>query len=132
MLREVCKLSDSKSLGLSHLNCRLLNLCLWNSIPEMTDLFNLCVNRGIFPTTWKEGTVVPIPKGNKVKTLENIQPNSLLPTPGKVLEHFIHRRIYLYLMEHNLLSTKQTGFRKYYGIHDAIIDLVNFIHNRFN
>lgn len=75
------------------------------------------------------GTVVPIPKGNKVW---NIRPISLLPTPGKVWEHIMHQHIYQYLSENRLLSPKQTGFRKYYGIHDATIYLFKFIHNKFN
>lgn len=95
-------------------------------------MLNLCVDRGVFRDSWKVGTVVPIPKNNKSRSPENIRPISLLPTPGKVLEHLIHHRIYQYLSEHKLLSDKQVGLRKFYGIHDATIDLVNFIHTKFN
>lgn len=38
----------------------------------------------------------------------------------------------MYLMENSLLSPKQSGFRKNYGIYDPTIDLVSFIHNSFN
>lgn len=132
VLKEIKSLSNSKSSGIADLNCKLLNMCLRCSVVEFTSLLNLCKDKGVFPDRWKVGTVVPIPKGNKIPLLENIRPISLLPTPGKVFEHLIHHRMYQYLSEHNLLSTKQSGFRKHYGIHDATIDLVNFMHSRFN
>lgn len=130
--REILALSNNKSSGIRHLNCRILKLCLQNCRLEFTQLLNSCVTQGIFPAKWKEAVVVPIPMGGKAMTLSNIRPISLLPTPGKILERFMHHRIYLYLMENNLFSSKQTGLRKHFGIHDATIDLVNFIHLGFN
>lgn len=130
--KEVLALSSNKSSGLPHLNCKALNIFLDICVMEFTSLLNLCVSSGIFPDKWKEGTVIPIPKGNKKLSLENIRPISLLPTPGKVLEHFMYRQIYMYFMEHELFTRKQSGFRKYYGIHDPTIDLVKFIHTQFN
>lgn len=35
-------------------------------------------------------------------------------------------------MENSLLSPKQAGFRKNYGIYDPLIDLTSFIHHSFN
>lgn len=124
-------LSDSKSSGLMNLNSKVTNLCLRSCIPEFTCLLNLCINKGTFPSDWKAGNV-PIPKGDKMKIMGNIRPISLLPSPGKILEHIMHRQMYAYLMEYNLLSPKQTGFRKNFGIQDATIDLVSFVQERFN
>lgn len=130
--REVKALNNCKSSGFSDLSSKVLNLCLANTIPEFTAILNACIDEGSFPVSWKEGMVVPIPKGVKVRTLDNIRPISLLPTPGKILEHLMHRRMYQYLMEHKLLVTKQAGFRKNYGIHDPTIDLVKYVHDKFN
>lgn len=132
VLKEVNALSDNKSSGFINVNSKVLNLCLKCCIPGFTDLLNLCIDSGIFPNSWKEGIVDPIPKGDKIKSLGNIRPISLLPSPGKVLEHIVHRWMYEYLIKHSLLSPKQTGFRKILGIHDATIDLISFIHDRFN
>lgn len=130
--KEILALNDGKSSGFSGITSRVLNLCLQSTVPEFVTILNSCVDKGVFPTCWKEGIVVPIPKGDKVKVLENIRPISLLPTPGKILEHLMHHRMYLYLMEHGLLSSKQAGFRKNYGIQDPTIDLIRFVHDRFN
>lgn len=129
---EVDKLNETKSSGVSCINTKILKVCLSHCIPEFTRLLNNCYERGMFPTSWKEATVVPIPKGNKVKSLNNIRPISLLPIPGKIFEHILHKRIYMYLQEFQLLSDKQAGFRKNYGIHDPTIDLLDFIHRSFN
>lgn len=132
VLKKIGDLSDVKSSGIMQLNSKILNPCMKVAVRELTHLLNQCIRRGEFPTKWKQGIVVPIPKGNKIKTLNNIRPITLLPTPGKILEQFMHERIYMYLMENKLLSDKQTGFRKNFGIHDPIIDLVNFIHRCLN
>lgn len=83
-------------------------------------------------SNWKQAIVVPIPKGKKKRVVSNIRPISLLPTPGKIFEKIIHRKMYCYLQENCLLTPMQSGFRKNYGIYDPIIDLLNFINIKFN
>ena len=45
----------------------------------------------------------------RVKTL---RPISLLPLPGKILKHFIHDSLQVYLNNNNLISKFQNGFHK--------------------
>lgn len=46
--------------------------------------------------------------------LGNYTPISVLPVVSKVLEQIVHKQIYGYLEEFNLISSKQFGFRKDY------------------
>lgn len=76
--------------------------------------------------------VVPIPKGAKKPTLDNIKPISLLPYPGKILEQILHKRLYEYLEVNTLLCKEQSGFRKNHSTYDPVIDLVTTINKAFN
>lgn len=62
-VKEQIKAIDTgKSSGLSEVNARLLKIALTN-VPEFfCDLLNLCIERCTFPSSWKVGTVVIIPK----------------------------------------------------------------------
>ena len=75
-------------------------------------LYNGSLTRCIFPARWKKGTIVPLPKINIPKTASDLRPISLLPLPGKVLEHIISKRLKAFLYERNILTEKQHGFRK--------------------
>lgn len=75
---------------------------------------------------------VPIPKGAKKSTLDNIRPISLLPYPGKILEQILHKRLYEYLEVNTLLCLEQSGFRKNYGTYDPVVDLITSISTSFN
>lgn len=132
VLGECKKLDCTKSSGIVQLSTKILKECLIGSVSNFTKLLNSCVDLGIFPAQWKRATVIPIPKGNKQKTLGNIRPISLLPTPGKIFERLIYNRLYDYLQMNELLSSKQAGFRRNFGVHDPLIDLVNFINLKFN
>ena len=41
----------------------------------------------------------------------NYRPITILPTMSKILERAVHRQLYDYMVEHNILSSKQFGFR---------------------
>ena len=70
-------------------------------------IFNTC----IFPNVWKTATIVPIPKVAKIKGPEDLRPISLLPIPGKLLEHLIYSQLDTFLEQNNLLTEFQNGFR---------------------
>lgn len=132
VLKEIRKLNTRKSSGIPLLGARILKECLLVSCSKFTELLNICVTGGIFPTAWKRAMVVTIPKGNKKPYLTNVRPISLLPYPGKVLENIIHKKLYDYLEINNLICPEQSGFRRNYGILDPISDLCVYINRKFN
>lgn len=96
-------------------------------IKEFTYLFNLSLSTGIVPTKWKSATVIPIPKVKNSKHITDLRPISLLPLPGKVLEHIIHDWLMSFLHEIKLHSDKQFGFRPGVSTVDAIATLIEDI-----
>ena len=51
--------------------------------------FNECLETGIFPSEWKNGSIVPIHKKGGKQILKNYRPVSLLPISGKILERLM-------------------------------------------
>lgn len=98
----------------------------------MAIVFNNCLDSGSFPQLWKESIMVPIPKKQNPKYLNNLRPISLIPLPGKLLERIIHKHLYLYLESNLLLNDRQGGFRKEMNTSYTIMELVNYVNTGFN
>ena len=49
----------------------MLTSMAYNIAPSLTELFNLSLTTGIFPTNWKIARVVPVPKGDNLRTSED-------------------------------------------------------------
>ena len=55
----------------------------------------------------------------------NHRPISVLPVVVKVLERLVHRQLYAYLQENNLLHATQFGFRPGHSTQDVLVSLVD-------
>lgn len=130
--KRVIELNANKSSGIPSLGSNILKKCLYCKADAFTQILNDCIRSGKFPDSWKQAVVVPIPKGVKKPTLDNIRPISLLPYPGKILEQILHKRLYEYLEVNVLLCKEQSGFRKNHSTYDPVVDLVTFISRSFN
>ena len=62
----------------------------------------------------------------------DLRPITLLPLPGKIMERLIHNKLYPYLEENNILTSKQNGFRKQHGTPDTIFKLITLINDNIN
>ena len=55
------------------------------------DLYNLSLVEGVVPCAWKQSIVVPVPKVNPPKVLEeDLRPISLTALLAKIMESFTH------------------------------------------
>ena len=59
----------------------------------------------------EKGNIVPIHKKGDKQVLKNYRPVSLLPVCGKVFERLIFNEIFSFLLENNLVSPNQSGFK---------------------
>ena len=62
---------------------------------------------GKYPDALKISKVIPIHKGGDTCDLNNYRPISLL-----IMEKLMHKLLYDFLQEHNILFQNQFGFRK--------------------
>ena len=77
-------------------------------------MFNLYLQRNLYPNIWKVAKVKPIFKKGSPSDMANYRPVSLLDihVPGKLLERQICINIDNHLQQCNLLSNCQWGFTK--------------------
>ena len=95
-------------------------------------LYNQTLVNAKFPTAWKTSIVVPVPKINTPKYASDFRPISLIPTPGKILEHLISFRLKDLMSANNILTPNQHGFRKDHSTITSVTSLLNSIYNNVN
>ena len=92
----------------------------------VTVLMNRSLTEGSVPLEWKHATVTSVHN----LTLERIQltiyrPISVLPVFSKFLERAVHKMVYTFLRQHNLLSVYQSGFRSLQPTITCLTDVTN-------
>ena len=90
-------------------NCVLKEIAQSLSFP-LSDLFSFSLTSGKVPLIWKEANVTPIFKKYDPSVVSYYTPISLLSTVGKVLEKIVHKHLFNFIRENNILTTLQSGF----------------------
>lgn len=72
-----------KASGVTNISSKILKSALTQMIPQLTELYDKCLQQAIFPEVWKMATVVPLFKGGDRENVSNYRPVSMLPLPGK-------------------------------------------------
>nr|KAG5707272.1 hypothetical protein BaRGS_000046 [Batillaria attramentaria] len=99
---------------------------------KLLELFNQSWKTGIFPSAWKEATIIPIRKKEKDPAKKtSYRPISLLSCLSKTLERMINKRLMWHLESNNLITKEQTAFRKNRSTEDQLVYLAQSIENAF-
>ena len=96
--------------------------------PSLASLFNKILQRGTYPDLWKQANVSPVHKKGSRQDKINYRPISLLPTIGKVLERLVFNRMYSFLTANNLLTWRNSGYKKNDSTINRLIHIVNKIY----
>ena len=109
---DICKnININKASCVDNISSEVLR-DVFLAVPEkLCIFFNTCFNNASIPTCWKYAKVTPLPKGGNAQTVSNYRPISLLPLLSKMIEKIVHKRIYAYLTEYNILENRQGRFR---------------------
>ena len=89
----------------------------------LTDIFNESFKTGIFPELLKLAHVTPIHKSNSRLVVTNYRPVSVLPIISNVFEQIVHKRVYGFLISHNIIYEHQFGFQKNKSTSLAVLDI---------
>ena len=131
-LKVLNEIDINKSSAIENIRAMVIIDAYKGQLPRIIRLYNGSLTRCIFPRKWKKGTVVPLPKVNIPKTASDLRPISLLPLPGKILEHIISNRLKTFLYTNNILTEKQHGFRKNRSTLSAIVEFLHIIYTNLN
>ena len=93
----------------------------------LSELFNRCVETGIFPDSLKTARVTPIYKKGSKTDIKNYRPVSVLGNISKIFEGLMFNRISDFFYKNELLCETQYGFRKKKNTELANLDLVQKI-----
>ena len=92
---------------------------------------NIWLSRNIL-NSWKQATIIPIPRSAKDTTNPtNYQLIALTSCICKTLERMINNRLILFLKKNELITNLQTGFRKTRSTNDHLICLEIVITDTF-
>ena len=124
-------MKSNKSPGYDDISYNVIKKSFGNLCEPLKYLFNLSIEKGVFPDDLKIVWVTPIYKGEDSSDISNYRPISVLPCFSKILEHIMYNRLYKYLIENNILYSKQFGFQNGHSTDHAVVQLVDQIIESF-
>lgn len=100
-------------------------MCIPFCSHAITHIVNFSLQNGIVPSRWKQALITPIPKKDKVTTLNDLRPISILPTLSKILEKIVFNQLKNHIDAHDIhLPNTQSGFGPGYST-TALLDIVD-------
>jgi hypothetical protein len=95
--------------------------------PIFTKLFNVSFQQSVFPSIWKDASVIPIHKKGSVNDCSNYRLVALTSCIAKVFEKCIFKYTFNYLRDNKLLSNFHTGFTPGHSTTNQLTYLYEFI-----
>ena len=128
----ISKLGNKKSSGYDGISNILLKHIAPSISEPLSKIFNKSITEGIFPQNMKLADVLPVYKSKDRLDCTNYRPISLLPVVSKVLERIIHKRLYHFLINNNLLYNSQYGFRAHHSTINAVTEFIGKVAKGFD
>ena len=129
---EILSLPNNKSHGLYSSPTKLLKCSVDIIAPVLSEVFNISISLGRYPTKLKLSKIVPVFKSDDETDPNNYRPISLLSNFNRIFERLMYTRMMNYIEKHNLIYSSQYGFRKGHSTQHAILDIVNPIQANMN
>jgi potassium voltage-gated channel Eag-related subfamily H protein 8 len=98
----------------------------------LLSLYNRIYTEEEFPTSWLNTTILPFEKIGKDSTkVENYRPIALTSCVCKLLDKILYARLSWVLEKNGIISTAQSGFRKFRSTMDPLTLLHENIQGAF-
>ena len=88
----------------------------------LADIFNISVQKGVFPSKLKEAKVIPIYKSDDETEPGNYRPISLLSIFNRIFEKLMYHRLKSFLDKNNIFFGSHYGFREKHSTQHAILN----------
>ena len=99
---------ENKSAGPYSIPLKMLMVIPDLIIVPLAYIINMSFLTGEYPDLLKQVKIIPIHKGGSSQDINNYRPISLLSIFDKIIEKLIHKRLYTFLEDHNILYEKIT------------------------
>ena len=77
-------LNRNKSMGRDMISLKLLSMGAKELAPSLTNIFNLAINSGEYPSSWKKGEWIPVYKKNERTDKKNYRPITVLSIVNQI------------------------------------------------
>ena len=131
-LKDALSKAHDSSPGPDDIHYQFLKHLPDTSLSVLLKTFNDITETGNVPKSWKEATIIPIPKPGKDNTNpNNYRPIALTSCICKTLERMINERLVWYLEKNNIITEFQSGFKHQRSTNDHLVRLETFIREAF-
>ena len=103
-------LDKTKASGPDRIHNRLLIAASQIISEPLSVFFTKCIHLGKFPNCWKKAHVTPLLKKPPSNICTNYRPISLISCVGKLFERCVHKHVFKYLSDNDILTKSQSGF----------------------
>ena len=115
----------SKSPGIDGISIRLLKDASNIVAGPLMNIFNVSLQRAIFPNDWKLAKVTPIFKEGNKADCGNYRPISVISAVAKLFEKLVYRQLSSFLRLNGILVEQQSGFRHQHSTQTALLTSTN-------
>ena len=89
------------------------------------NIFNVSLQRAIFPNDWKLAKVTPIFKEGNKADCGNYGPISVISAVARLFEKLVYRQVSSFLTLNGILLEQQSGFRQKHSTETALLSSTN-------
>ena len=132
LLNTVKQLKNKNSCGIDCISPTLLKTSIYCIIEPLKTIINASLSMGQFPRAFKLAKVIPLYKKDDKQNISNYRPISILSSFSKVIEKIVHKRLYSFMIKHDLLYHSQYGFKTNSSTEHAVLELQNKIAYNIN
>ena len=118
---------ENKSTGPFSIPVKLLSLISDLIIIPLAFIINMSIQSGVYPELLKVVKVIPIHKGGSTQDINNYRHISLLSVFDKIIEKVMHKWLYSFLENNDILFHNQFGFRRNNSTVFALIQITEKI-----
>ena len=132
ILKAINKPKCRKSAGIDLLIPEIFIACKDVISTLLCKLFNHMFDKCIYPESWSNGIIVPVPKKGDRRDVNNYRAITLTSIFSKIFSHILDNRLRSYVETQNHLTDFQFGFRENKSTIDCIYILKSIIDCKIN
>ena len=132
MLEVILNMNKGETQDVNDIPFKILKHVALDLIKPLTHIYNLSIEKGVFPDSLKTSKVIPVFKSGSPLDVNNYRDIAIINSFSKIFEKLTCRRLLTFLYSNDFFDENQFGFLKDRSTNHAIVKMINFISNSIN